>query len=359
MHSDETARTEHPGRRSEPSSPAIELRHLRYFIAVFEELHFGHAAERLHISQPPLSQAIRRLEDELGVALLHRTSRVVTPTPAGQIFAEEARAVLAAVDGAIAEARRAGGADAPIRIGCVSYLPIRRILRFLIALRQREATGVVTRLLTRDEVIRNLRRGELDLGIFPDTGDQDEITTERLSSGEPMVALLSPEHRLADALAPLRPDALRDDILLTLPRASDPLLHDRFLSSIEQTGYSFRLTHEVTGTDWRDVLLAVAQNIGVAFAPDTYPELAEDGFVVHHALDPAPAMPPTVIGWPANHRPWLKRVVHAAVDVARELRASSEAGPPSEDVGADDIARPSVPMTEATEPGGSRRKNSA
>ena len=348
MHSDEVARTEHPGRRSEPSAPAIELRHLRYFIAVFEELHFGHAAERLHISQPPLSQAIRRLEDELGVALLHRTSRVVTPTPAGRIFADEARAVLAAVDGAVAEARRAGGADAPIRIGCVNYLPIRRILRFLIALRQREETGVVTRLLTRDEVLRNLRRGELDLGIFPDTGDHDEIATERLSLGEDMVALLAPEHRLADAVAPLGPDALKDETLLTLPRAPDPLLHDRFLASIDRAGYSFRSIHEVNGPDWRDVLLAVAQDVGIAFAPDTYPELAEDGFVVHHALDPAPAMPPTVIGWPANHRPWLKKVVHAAVDVARELRMSSSLGAPASEVETDAI-RPSMSMSEAHE----------
>src|SRR3954469_18279523 len=117
---------------------AIELRHLRYFLAVIEELHFGRAAERLSMRHPPLSQAIRVLEDELGVQLLERTSRSVTATQAGLIFAEEARSVLAGLDRAIAETRRTGGADSPLRIGCIPHLPLEQMQRFLDALQRRD-----------------------------------------------------------------------------------------------------------------------------------------------------------------------------------------------------------------------------
>src|SRR5881396_207247 len=86
----------------------VDLRLLRYFLAVIEELHFGRAAKRLHISQPPLSQAVRRLEDQLGVDLLERSSRGVAPTDAGRAFAEQARRVLTGLDLAVAEPRRAG-----------------------------------------------------------------------------------------------------------------------------------------------------------------------------------------------------------------------------------------------------------
>src|SRR5256885_6974468 len=91
---------------------AVEIRPLRYFLAVSDELHFRRAAKRLHIAQPPLSQAIRKLEAELGVRLLERTSRVVSVTPAGAVFAQLARKGLAPPEGAVAQARRGGGASA-------------------------------------------------------------------------------------------------------------------------------------------------------------------------------------------------------------------------------------------------------
>src|SRR3954467_10795887 len=98
----------------------MNLRHLRYFVAVAEERHFGRAAERLHMAQPPLSQAIRRLEAELGVELLSRSTRRGDPPGAGGAYLARARAVLGDVDRAGQEARRvAAGAVGHVAIGCV------------------------------------------------------------------------------------------------------------------------------------------------------------------------------------------------------------------------------------------------
>src|SRR5437763_3467094 len=92
-------------------SGSIELRQLRYFVAVAEELHFGRAAERLHMSQSPLSRAIRDLERDLGVVLFVRTTRRVELTPSGSVLLERSRRALAEIDAAIADARRSAQAD--------------------------------------------------------------------------------------------------------------------------------------------------------------------------------------------------------------------------------------------------------
>ena len=108
----------------------MELRHLRYFVAVAEERHFTRAAERLHMAQPPLSQQIRQLEAELGVQLLERTRRRVELTDAGSAYLQRARAILAEVDDAADEARRvAAGLQGRLIVGCVgsatySLLPV-------------------------------------------------------------------------------------------------------------------------------------------------------------------------------------------------------------------------------------------
>ena len=205
--------------------PAIELRHCRYFLAVMEELHFGRAADRLRIAQPPLSQAIRKLECELGVQLLHRTTRIVTPTEAGRVFAQEVRTTLTSFDLAVAEARRAGGADT-LRIGCVPQVPIARLHGFLDALGEHTRSGQAEVIhLPSLEQVRHLQRGELDLGIFHHAGAPDGIATEPLFAGEPLAALLPTRHRLSGKPV-LEPPDLETEVLATFPRDVNPTLYD-------------------------------------------------------------------------------------------------------------------------------------
>src|SRR5580704_7121571 len=108
--------------------PAIELRHLRYFIAVAEELHFGRAALRLHLSQPPLSQQIRQLEEILGHALFTRTSRAVKLTSAGEVFLERARRIMRSVEQDMEEARSVGRGEVGfLKVGFIGSSMLTRV----------------------------------------------------------------------------------------------------------------------------------------------------------------------------------------------------------------------------------------
>jgi DNA-binding transcriptional LysR family regulator len=306
----------------------IELRHLRYFLAVSEELHFRRAAERVHISQPPLSHAIRQLEDELGVQLLHRTSRVVTLTSAGRAFADEARKVLARFDLAVAEARRAGGAGPALRIGCIPDLPFEKLQRYLTAVHEHDpgSRAEVTHLVTLEQLSR-LGVGELDLGIFLDAQARDGIDVEPLFAGEPLAAFLPSGHRLAKEPA-LGPDDLREEVLVVSSRTANPALHDRVLAIINDLGYQFAGVRQGDGKDPRDLMLAVASGLGVALAPSSFHEVSGAGdTVIRRPLDPSATLPDVVVAWRANPARQLRPALSAARDAARELRQeTSEPG---------------------------------
>jgi DNA-binding transcriptional LysR family regulator len=311
-----------PGARPPAVNAAcgIELRHLRYFLAVFEELHFGRAAARVQMAQPPLSQAIRKLEDELGVQLLHRTSRVVTPTEAGRIFAEDARRVLATFELAVAEARRAGGAKSCLRIGCVPDVPIERLQLFLNALQERGVASQtqVMQMLTHEQIGR-LRAGELDLGIFHHAEEHDGIETQPLFEGERLAAFLPKNHRLGVRPVLGRNDLEEDDLAL-VSRINDPALHNLLLEMIEGAGYRFRSVREAGCSTARDVMLAVASGLGVAFRPFSFKDASDAGcMVIRRELDPPLWMPETRIGWIASPSRNLAASIPAIRAAAREL----------------------------------------
>jgi DNA-binding transcriptional LysR family regulator len=304
-----------------PPQSTIDLRHLRYFLAVFEELHFGRAAARLHIAQPPLSQAIRKLEQELDVMLFERTSRAVRATPAGEAFAEEARKALASFEFAVSEARRAGRDEAPLRIGCVSFLPTSRLQRFVNELRKRDAT-LRTEILHMwaIEQVERLRAGLLDLGVFIRVEEHPELEYEPLFGGEAVHGFLPRGHRLADKPV-LTPDDLAWETRIAFPRALNPGFHDRFAGMLEVAGYRFAGTHELNTNDSRDALLAVAGGLGVVLGPSSLAELGEEcRSVVARPLDPTLELPETVVAWRAAAPRRLRSRLAAVREAARVLR---------------------------------------
>jgi DNA-binding transcriptional LysR family regulator len=215
--------------------PGIELRLLRYFLAVAHERHFGRAAALLGITQPPLSNAIKQLESELGVELFTRTSRSVALTEAGVVLAHEATGALVSCANAVRECRRAA-AGAELRLGCPPDLPLQRTQAFLGGMYGHDPESRIEVTHVRSpEQLRRLRAGELDIGVIHSERNDDAIEMEPLFRGEPLAALLPVGHRLAPNHG-ISPDELRGEVLVIFPRVEDPPFHDRLLAAIQTPG---------------------------------------------------------------------------------------------------------------------------
>lgn len=190
----------------------MELRHLRYFRAVAEELHFGRAAERLHIAQPPLSQQIQQLERELEVSLLERSTRRVELTPAGAAYLRRVVAILDAVDDAGRQARRVAlGTEGHLTIGCVGSATYSILPRFARAMREElpdVELGIRGELLAPAQ-LDALTAGELDIALLRPPVDRAGVLTETLRRDR-LIAALPADHRLAGG-AELDLGDLRDE----------------------------------------------------------------------------------------------------------------------------------------------------
>lgn len=176
----------------------MELRHLRYFIAVAEELNFRRAAERVHIDQSPLSRTIRELEDQLGVALFVRTQRSIRITPAGTKMLDESRAILARVDQALRIVREIDGRSrAPLRVGIADRLAQPTLALRLAQWRQQVLrTGLQISEMRATELAVALRREELDVGFSFGVPEEDGIVQQAAWS-DPLMVLLPAGHALA------------------------------------------------------------------------------------------------------------------------------------------------------------------
>jgi len=250
----------------------VELRHLRYFIAVAEELHFGRAAQRLHLAQPPLSQQIRKLEAMLGHALFHRTSRAVRLTAAGEVFLDRARRILSTVLEDIEEVRSIGrGEQGILRIGFIGsgmltslpdvFRQYRRVFpRVQLTLHESFTS----------QVVHGLEIGTLDLGLLRDGGVADSLVLETLFS-EPFVAVLPARHVLAKQKF-VAPASLRDEPFVFYSPSAGHLAFEKPMSVFDRTGFRPRVVQEAT--HWLTILRLIGAGLGVSIAPACVQKIA-------------------------------------------------------------------------------------
>lgn len=196
----------------------VELRHLRYFTAVAEELHFGRASERLHIEQSPLSRAIKDLEVELGVRLFDRTTRATRLTWAGQVFLEDARRVFSVIEGARARVRAAAaGFHGHLRIGISDGVVQHRLTALLLKCRHGHPAIQVQMLeMSYAQQMQAIRNELIDAGLaFGPEGSQDIVATPVWT--DPLSVVLPAHHPLAEYRQVTLVDALRYPLILCHP----------------------------------------------------------------------------------------------------------------------------------------------
>jgi len=286
------------------------LRHLHYFVTVAEERHFGRAAERLHMAQPPLSQQIRRLEAELGLELLTRTTRRVDLTPAGAAYLERARAILASVETAADEAHRvAAGVVGHLAIGCVGSATY----SLLPALSRRladELPGVDFsfrgEMLVADQV-EALREGAIDVALLRPPITDGTLTVSPLRE-ERLVVAVPIGHPLADRRQ-IRVSDLAETDLIVHSAGRRSAMYDVVRRLFSEAGLTPCIRHEVGETS--TLVTLVAGGLGVAIVPQPVSALALKGVTYRPLVRPATTVALAVAHRADRDEPHLRRTLAA------------------------------------------------
>jgi DNA-binding transcriptional LysR family regulator len=297
----------------------MELRHLRYFLAVAEELHFGRAAARLHISQPPLSQQIRRLEKELQAPLFHRTKRHVELTNAGRVFLGDARALVAQAEQAAGKAQRASrGEIGQLLVACdlwADFLNGASIIRSFA--RRHPEVEVELRDLTAMEQIAALEGGRIHVGILRPPVQSKALISERLLS-ETLVVAFPRGHRFK-SYGRVVWSALVDEPYVLFSRRRAPAFDALVARACHDAGVSLRVKYEVEHP--QTILAIVEAGLGISLVPASL-QLARRAGIAYRPLSPPGPELETVIAWRRDSElPLVQAFVRVAREVARSRRS--------------------------------------
>jgi DNA-binding transcriptional LysR family regulator len=318
------AMTEERAEQGNAGRGTMELRHLRYFVAVAEELHFTRAAERLGIKQPPLSCQIRQLERELGTSLFRRLTRGVELTEAGALLLDEARGILDQVERIKAAVQsRARGETGCVRLGFADATCVQPLVPGLIrAYHQRYPSVLImpeqseTLLL-----VAGLRSGMIDVAfVRPPLSDGEGVEVAPLVE-EPMVIVLPESHpRAGDRSMPLA--ALAEETLILFPRTLGPGLHDAIIASCQRAGFSCKLGPEAPQTT--STIHMVAAGYGVSIVPQSFAQIHLAGIAYIRIEGEAPRAPIGLAFRRGDHSTIVRNFVASARRHYRRAYQSAE-----------------------------------
>jgi len=299
----------------------MELRHLTYFIAVAEELHFGRAAKRLNISQPPLSVQIRQLEEEIGVRLFDRTRRRVQITPAGQAFLDEARKIVALSGEAVRRAVRAEkGEIGRLAIGFIGSANYSVLPLVIQAFRQRfRSVEISLAEMNTSHQLEALCDGRIQVGFLrPPRGIEGEGLTVEPIFRERLVAAMPRNHPLGGEASVTWPMLAKESYIM-IPRQRGPGFFDHIIALCQREGFSPNIVLEAS--QFHTVIGLVAAGIGIAVVPASMQRSRIEG-VVFKSISGGEE---TVL-----HMAWLtgnpSRILRNFLDAAREAARSIAPG---------------------------------
>ncbi len=266
----------------------MELRHLRYFVMVAEELHFGRAAQRLHIAQQPLSRQIQSLEQELGVQLLHRTKRTVRLTELGQLFLVEARKILRQTEQAVQLVQQVSRGDrGHLTVGFTgpalnTVLP-QAVRQFRTQYPHIQLT--LQRMLPNEQV-NALKSGNIDIGLLHAPLDDDTLLLQIVHQ-ESLVVMLPNTHPLAsEPLEPLSISQLANEPFILFPRHVWMSLYDDIISFCRQAGFSPNVVQEALPQE--TIVGLVRIGIGITLIHASAQGISQPGVVCRPLIEPTP-----------------------------------------------------------------------
>lgn len=293
----------------------MKLRQLQYFLVAAEELHFGRAAERLHITQPPLSRQIRELEEDLGVELFDRSRRKIRLTEAGEVFQQEAERVIQRAESAKARMQRIGeGRAGTLSIGFVGSVATWLLPRVLRTFHEQfPLVDLTLREMNTDHQLAALQAEQIDVGFIREYSPKAGLEGFKLHA-EPFVLALPERHPLARHDAVDLSDCAGEHFIM-VPRAVASSFHDHIIAICAEAGFSPRITQEAG--HFSTHLGMVATGLGIALLPESAAVFDSGGVMTRPLLQE----PTTAISlyWKKDSR---SKILRRFVDCVRAIEHS-------------------------------------